>query len=140
MVVLGRNQRGGGACRSLCSSTVLATVLLVLVGVATLLPCAATRHYVIPEGEPLADSRAISIGSKAARFTVLSSAMIRCEYDVNGIGWEDRQTMIVINRRVPVPKFSVRRLEGGGVCIETSEMKLTYTGGTFTGDSLFVDL
>ncbi|MBP5782321.1 MAG: glycosyl hydrolase family 31, partial [Bacteroidales bacterium] len=55
---------------------------------------------------PKADEDAIvTFGN--ARFTVLTSRLIRLEWSENGI-FEDNATLGVVNRNLPVPKFTVK--------------------------------
>ena len=54
---------------------------------------------------PKANEKAVIIAGNA-RFTVLTSQMIRMEWAENGI-FEDNATLTFINRNLPVPKFTV---------------------------------
>jgi len=87
---------------------------------------------------PVADTAAI-VQCKKARFTVLTSALIRMEWTQDSI-FEDRSSFIFLHRHLAVPDFTVYK-ENGGVCIQTEELKLSYkpTGdGKFTDDTLSV--
>jgi hypothetical protein len=104
---------------------------LLLVGHAAALP---TRYELLPyESEP-ASAALVHAGS--ARFAVLTSRLIRLEYDPNRI-FEDRPTLAFPNRRLPVPAFKVERV-GAGVRIVTEHVKLAYDGGPFSAASLRV--
>ena len=54
---------------------------------------------------PLADSAAMVVSGKV-RFTVLTSRMIRIQYS-NASKFEDRATFAIVNRRLPVPEYTV---------------------------------
>ena len=72
-----------------------------------------------------------------ARFTVLTDRLIRMEWVPDGT-FEDHATLAVVNRELPVPKFSVAR-KGAAVTIKTSALTLTYSGeGSFDGSNLGV--
>lgn len=87
------------------------------------------------ETNPAADSNAIVRGDKY-RFTILTSRLIRIEYDENGI-FEDRTTQTVINRLFPVPKFTVN--DGGhSLRIITEHVEVRYTKEQFSPNSLTV--
>ena len=61
-----------------------------------------------------------------ARFTVLTSRLIRMEWAEDG-KFEDRASFGVVNRRLDVPSFKVSK-SGKKVVIKTSDVTLTYTG------------
>lgn len=85
---------------------------------------------------PFADPRAVVVVGNA-RFTVLTSRLLRLEYSPEG-KFEDRPSQAFWYRLQPVPEFAVRRSEGG-VVIETEHLLLCYKddGARFTPDSLF---
>lgn len=58
------------------------------------------------------------------RFTVLTSKLIRMEYDPSG-KFEDRPTQIFWHREMPVPNFS-QKLDGDTLVIETEDLVLRY--------------
>lgn len=83
--------------------------------------------------DPAADPAAtVTVGK--ARFSVLTDRMIRMEYAPDGV-FEDRATMTFVNRRLPVPAFSVKRA-GDGCTIDTGRVKLVYKGGEFAPETL----
>ena len=82
---------------------------------------------------PCANEKAIVCGEKY-RFTILTSKLIRIEYNENSI-FEDRATQTVINRNFPVPDFSVENIDDT-LIIKTKDVELTYYGGEFTQNSL----
>ncbi len=72
-----------------------------------------------------------------ARFTVLTDRLVRMEWSPSG-SFEDRATLAIINRNLPVPKFTATR-QGEGVTIKTQALTLTYKGGgKFTDGNLQV--
>ena len=78
-----------------------------------------------------------------ARFTVLTSQLIRMEWAADG-KFEDHASFVFLNRRLPVPKFSQAVSEGGHrLTIKTSELTLTYSpgdDGRFTPEDLTIEL
>ena len=96
------------------------------------------RPQVLPY-DPVADPAAVVIASdNDARFTVLTPRLIRMEYATQHAFFEDRATLAVLNRQLPVPSFT--KGEAGGILtITTSEVKLQYkVGAGFTAASLSV--
>ena len=64
--------------------------------------------------EPVADTSAVVIASdKMARFTVLTDHLIRMEYARVAGQFEDRASLAVLNRKLPVPAF--KKVEADGV-------------------------
>ena len=89
--------------------------------------------------DPLADPRSIiTVGQ--ARFTVLTPQLIRMEWSENG-RFEDNASLVFINRKLPVPEFSVRKSDTALV-LQTSFLTLRYTPGTgqFANDNLGIRL
>lgn len=76
---------------------------------------------------PQADSAAIVVSGKA-RFTILTSRLIRIQYSSTS-KFEDRATFAVVNRRLPVPRFT-QRTEDGYLIIETDSLTLRYKVGS----------
>ncbi len=93
---------------------------------------------------PVADSRAMVIFGHA-RFTVLTSQMIRMEWAADG-KFEDHASLVFINRMLPPPEFCQAIEEAGGVKqlrINTGELELRYSpgpdsDGKFTAQNLIV--
>lgn len=83
--------------------------------------------------EPQANPEAV-ITSGRARFTVLTSRMIRIQYSTKQT-FEDRATFAVINRRLPVPQFTTRE-ENGFLYIETEQLSLRYKIGATISPTL----
>ena len=72
-----------------------------------------------------------------ARFTVLGSRLIRMEWAEDG-KFEDRATLGIVNRNMPVPQFTAKR-SGKKLTIRTKDLTLTYTGDKeFDQSNLFV--
>ena len=88
------------------------------------------------EWEPKADDRAVVIQGNA-RFTVLTDRLVRMEWAEDGV-FEDRASLAVVNRKLPVPSFSVSRV-AGKITLKTKDLTLTYVGdGRFCEDNLKV--
>lgn len=77
--------------------------------------------------EPVARKAAI-VESGNMRFTVLTPKLIRIEYSPSR-QFEDRATFGIVNRNLPVPKFS-QKVENGYLLITTSALRLRYKLGT----------
>ena len=72
-----------------------------------------------------------------ARFTVLTSRLIRMEWAADG-KFEDRATLGVIDRDLEVPEFKVRK-SSSKVTIRTEDLILTYEGpGRFSESNLSI--
>lgn len=85
---------------------------------------------------PIAEAQAVVLLPQS-RFTILTSRLIRMEYDPLGL-FEDRPSQIFWFRKQPVPDYSVRRIESGCV-ITTEHLHLVYKGGQFNNGTLYVD-
>ena len=93
--------------------------------------------------EPVADPRAVvTLGT--ARFTVLTPQLIRVEWAADG-KFEDHASLVFLNRRLPVPKFtsSIKKESGTETLqLKTDSLSLTYMhvgDGKFTPDNLRID-
>ena len=71
-----------------------------------------------------------------ARFTVLTDRLIRMEWAEDG-QFENRASLAIINRDLPVPAFKATK-QGGGVTISTGKLTLEYKGGRFAPGNLNV--
>ncbi len=89
------------------------------------------------ENNPVADPRAIVVSGNV-RFTVLTSELIRMEWAEDG-KFEDRPSLVFINRRLPIPNFKAGT-DGGWLVINTGQLFLKYKKdtGKFTKDNLEV--
>lgn len=103
------------------------------------------RAQPVSPGDPVADpAGVVTVGS--VRFTILTEALVRMEYRPPGSNppFEDRQTMLVWQRKLPVPAFTHSvNSSTGAVQIATDSFVLTYTGTgsePFTADNLQVQL
>ena len=84
---------------------------------------------------PIADPAAIVFEGNA-RFTVLTPSLIRMEWD-EGRSFEDRASLVFINRRLEVPKYKIARVDGW-LEIRTDRLTLKYKSadGPFAPDNL----
>eukprot|EP00037_Helgoeca_nana_P027024 m.307306 g.307306 ORF g.307306 m.307306 type:complete len:694 (+) comp27380_c0_seq1:102-2183(+) len=86
------------------------------------------------EPDPVASSDAV-VTAPGARFTVLTPSLLRLEHLTppvvstagTQVGGDDRATTVVINRRLPVPAFSVTHPNATTTVITTAQLRLTYT-------------
>ncbi len=87
---------------------------------------------------PKAAEEAVVVAGNA-RFSVLTSQLIRMEWSENG-AFEDRASLTFINRNLPVPEFKVKKA-GKKVTIKTDDVTLTYVDGTgpFNASNLKVE-
>jgi len=84
-----------------------------------------------------ADPAAV-VAAGPARFTVLTSRLIRMEYSPDG-RFEDRPSQVFWYRRQPVPTFRVDR-DGSGLTLTTDHLRLIWRGGLFADETLSVTL
>ena len=83
--------------------------------------------------DPVADERAVVVCGNA-RFTVLTSRLIRMEWSDDG-KFEDNASLCFVNRRTDVPEFKVKR-SGNRVVIITDHLSFTYRcGEEFSSDN-----
>lgn len=87
------------------------------------------------QNNPQARPEAVVIDGNA-RFTVLTDRLIRMEWAEDGV-FEDRASLAIINRNLPVPKFTCSK-KNGTFTIKTGKITLTYKGGRFAPDNLQV--
>jgi alpha-glucosidase (family GH31 glycosyl hydrolase) len=90
--------------------------------------------------DPIADPRAVVIiGS--ARFSILTPQLIRMEWAADG-EFEDRASLVFLNRRLPIPAFTHETTPEGNCVIRTGALRLVYTpgksDGRFTAETLNV--
>lgn len=104
---------------------------------SALLPLNREAQALPEDNNPAASPEAVVVCGKA-RFTVLTDRLIRMEYASDG-RFEDRASLAVVNRRLPVPRFEVEA-SGRGVVIRTDSLTLSYSGrGKFGSGNLWVD-
>lgn len=84
---------------------------------------------------PVANEKSVIQGDKY-RFTILTSRLIRIEYNENG-HFEDRATQTVVNRMFDVAAFTVNETEEL-LTITTQHIELKYTKQPFSQNSLRV--
>ena len=94
-------------------------------------------HWEPPDST--ANPRAV-VRAGQARFTILTPALMRLEWSPTD-AFEDRPSLVFLNRRLPVPEFHVSR-RGGRLTIETDELTLRYreADGKFAADNLSIEL
>jgi hypothetical protein len=99
--------------------------------------CARAASITDPSANPVADPRAVVI-SDQARFTVLTPRLIRMEWAEDS-KFEDRASLVFINRLMPVPVFK-KSVAKGWLIIETSKVTLRYKikSGAFAPENLQV--
>ena len=102
----------------------LFSLLLVLLA----LPAFAQNN---PKANP---SAVVEFGN--ARFTVLTDRLVRMEWASDGV-FEDRASLAIVNRDLPVPSFT-SSVKGGELVIKTGKLTLRYKGGRFSADNLSV--
>lgn len=109
----------------------------IIAAILILLSLAANAHATgLPEDNPVADPEAVVVSGNA-RFTVLTSRLIRMEWAADG-QFEDNASLGVVNRRLDVPPFKVRKSRERTV-IETEHLRLVYSGkGKFDPSNLSV--
>ncbi len=96
-----------------------------------------TRDFPI-EFEPQAYPEAV-VQTAEARFTLLTGRLLRLEYSSDG-RFEDRPSQTFWQRRLPVPEFEARQVEGK-LIIETDYLLLAYVDGRpFAADTLTITL
>ena len=84
--------------------------------------------------DSVADAKATVVRGNA-RFTVLTPQLIRFEQSATTT-FEDRATLAIVNRKLPVPKFTASDANGE-LTIKTDKLTLTYTlGAQFSASTL----
>ena len=127
--------------RHLKLSRALFAILFAFLAVA-IIASAATN----PPGryDPVADPRAVVVEGHA-RFTILTPQLIRMEWAADG-RFENHASLVFLNRKLPVPKFTVSAIARGGlkaVAVQTAGLTLTYNAqsandGKFAADNLSI--
>ena len=97
---------------------------------AALFACASAAPRAWNEGtklrplNPLADPAAV-VTAGGFRFTVLTESLLRLEYHPAGV-FDDTGTVNILNRRTPVPPFTVERVGDEELTLRTAKLELTY--------------
>ncbi len=96
------------------------------------------KHFQLST-QPVADPKAV-VTAENARFTILTSRLIRMEYAANG-RFTDQASQLVWYRNLPVPDFEVKR-EDGRLLIETEHLRLIHDNDAagFTPTTLAITL
>ena len=81
-----------------------------------------------------AKTTSVTVGN--ARFSLLTDRMVRCEWSADG-KFEDRPSLVFVNRDMPEVKYTLERRDEGAV-ITTDRIRLEWTGGAFNERNLFV--
>lgn len=89
----------------------------------------------MPQFTPIANPDAV-ITTDQARFTILTSRLIRMEWQENG-RFIDAPSQAFWYRRQPVPNFTAQQ-DGQTLTITTDHLILTYHGGPFIAESLTI--
>lgn len=106
-------------------------VVFLFVIISTTTRATVTRYETMEYESKASSNATVTLGTNA-RFTILTSRLIRMEYDPNGL-FEDRPSLAVVNRQLPVPSFT-----SDASSVTTEHLKIEYAGGAFTADSLKV--
>jgi alpha-glucosidase (family GH31 glycosyl hydrolase) len=82
---------------------------------------------------PVADPKAVVVAGHA-RFTVLTPQLIRMEWAADG-KFEDHASLVFLNRRLPVPQYSVEQGKPNNLTVLTDALRLHYAPSA--GDGRF---
>ena len=77
----------------------------------------------VAAADPVANPAATIVDGHA-RFTLLTPRLVRMEWSADG-RFEDRASLVFIQRHLPVPRHTVRRA-GGWLTIHTDDLTLRY--------------
>ena len=102
---------------------------------ALVISCLLLSIPTFAQDNPVAAPGAVVLFENA-RFTVLTDRLIRMEWAADGV-FEDRASLAIVNRNLPVPKFTCSE-KGGILTIKTGKVTLTYKGGRFAPENLSV--
>ncbi len=115
---------------------------------AVFLAAITTSAATNPPGryDPVADPHAI-VTAGHARFTILTPQLIRMEWSADG-KFEDHASLVFLNRKLPVPKFTRAVITAGGLralVVKTDDLTLTYDAeseedGKFSPGNLSIKL
>lgn len=79
--------------------------------------------FALAQDNPVADAAAVVMAGNA-RFTVLTPQMVRMEWSAEK-QFEDHASMVFLNRKMPVPKFT-KNSEGGWLVLKTDKLTVKY--------------
>lgn len=98
-------------------------------------PAICAQPVAAQADNPVADPAAV-VQTGQVRFSVLTPQMIRMEWAADGV-FEDHASLVVINRRLPVPKFTHQEKDGWLV-IDTGKLTVRYKigSGVFAPENL----
>lgn len=101
-----------------------------------ILTCLLGCPSLFAQDHPISESSAIVKASADIRFTVLTPRLIRLEWDSTRT-FTDNATFVVVNRKLPVPKYTVAKRDGW-IFIRTQVLELSYkmNSGKFTSANL----
>jgi len=88
------------------------------------------------QNNPVASPDAV-VKFENARFTILTDRLIRMEWAEDGV-FEDRASLAIVNRNLPVPKFT-KSVKDGVLSLKTGKVSLSYKGGRFAQENLSVE-
>jgi len=124
---------------------ILAGWLLIFLAAAPWLRGVGAAADAADGNDAVADPRAVVMAGHA-RFTILTAQLIRMGWAGDG-KFEDHASLVFLNRRLPVPKFTQEKQTMGGasiLLIQTSALALRYrddgTGGKFSAENLSITL
>jgi hypothetical protein len=80
-----------------------------------------------PRADPVAEPRNV-VSDGNVRFTVLMPQLVRLEWSADG-RFEDRPSLVFLNRRTPPVAFT-KRVEHGWLVIATAQLRLRYRRGS----------
>jgi hypothetical protein len=83
------------------------------------------RPVQVPYGNNPVPNPAAVVTAGNARFTVLTSRLLRLEWSPTS-SFDDRASLAVINRNLPVPSFT-NSTSGSTLVIDTADVQIRYT-------------
>ena len=134
-----RNVLSSSRSQNLLPVFTVAAVCFLLVGSVATSSARLPEEPRVESNNPVADPRSV-VQVEQARFTLLTSRLIRMEWSPEGT-FEDRASLLVLNRRLPVPHFSTG-IENGWTVIRTEQLTVRYRPDRrgFSSDNLIVEL
>ena len=97
----------------------------VLAAAIALAAAALARAQAPPSYDPVA-APAATVAQGRWRLTVLTPNLVRAEAAANASApaWDDRATVAVVNRRLPVPAFSATPLNASALSVATAALTI----------------